>query len=163
MERLAIEEDTKMFKRMAQSPGCLPDEGRQRARFARPFTIADAMTLIAFSAIGIAVVRAYTFSVAQFELTAFTPFRKLWLTAYLYLIAVLPLPLVWSFAGLLLGLCRPRPLFRRVIRQPGFVACSAVSTVIAIRVIGFLAFWLRTALNNHYLFGLDYWEALPSR
>jgi hypothetical protein len=149
-----------MLKDVGKRPGRERNERRRRVPVSRPFTIADAMTLIAVSAIGFAVVQFYTIEVLRFELITLTPFRKLWLSAYLYLIVALPLPLFWSFAGFLLRLCPPRPPLRRLTRQPGFIACGAVSTVITIRVTGFVAFWLRTALNNHYLFGLDYWDAL---
>jgi hypothetical protein len=160
LERLAIEEYTKMVKGGLKWPWRRSNQRPQRELISRPFTIFDAMTLIGASAVAFAVVRAYTVEVLRFELIALAPFHKLWLTAYLYLIVVLPLPLTWSLAAFLLGFRSPRPPFRHLSRQPGIIACGAVSTVIAIRVAGFVAFWLRTALNNHYLFGLNYWIAL---
>lgn len=134
--------------------------GPQRhKRLSRPFTILDAMTLVAASAVGFMNVRFYTTGLLEFELIMRSTVPRLCLTVYLYLLAALPLPLVWSLAGFLLGLRRPRPSYRRLIRQPGFIACVAVSLVITIRVTGFLTLLLRTALKNLTLLNLDSYEA----
>ena len=50
----------------------------------------------------------------QFELITLPTFPRLWLTAYRYLVVVMPLALAWSFAGFLLALRRPRFPLRRL-------------------------------------------------
>ena len=135
------------------------DEKRQHALGSRPFTILDSMVLIASTALGFVTMRLYAVPLLQFELSALPTFPRLWLTAYRYIVVVMPLTLTWSFAGFLLAFRRPRSPLRRLIRQPGFVACGAVSVVIAIRVTGYLTLWLRGVYRNVGVFGMDYWQA----
>ena len=79
------------------------DKKRQRALGSRPFTILDAMVLIASTALGFMTMRLYAVALLQFELISHPTFPRLWLTAYRYLVVLLPLPLAWSFAGFALA------------------------------------------------------------
>ena len=85
------------------------DKKRQPALGSRPFTILDAMVLIASSALGFMTMRLYAVALLQFELISHPTFPRLWLTAYRYLVVLLPLPFAWSFAGFVL--CASRSSF----------------------------------------------------
>jgi hypothetical protein len=52
--------------------------------------------------------------------------------------AGLPCLVCWTATVLLLRLRAPRPRFRRLARQPGFVACFAAGVVLAVRAVGAL-------------------------
>jgi hypothetical protein len=54
---------------------------------------------------------------------------------------------MWSIGLFVLSLRRPRPRLRRLARQPGFVACGAVTLVAAIRLLGFFTLLARTIGN----------------
>ena len=104
------------------------------------------MALIAATAIGLSLARTYSLAVLHNDLkpNPFLP-RVMWA----YMLAVLPVPALWSIALFGLSLRRPRPDWRRLIRRPGFVACGAVTLVSLIRLLGFLTLVVRT-LGNPY-------------
>jgi hypothetical protein len=63
----------------------------------------------------------------------------------------------WSLAWLLLRLRRPRPRLRRLMRQPGMVACTASAVVLGIRLINHLS--IAGLIACHYG-GADAWGYL---
>ena len=76
---------------------------------------------------GLMAMRLYAVALLQFELITLPTFPRLWLTAYRYLVVVLPLALAWSFAGFLLALRRPR--FTVAATDPAAGFCSVRSSV----------------------------------
>jgi hypothetical protein len=120
----------------------------------RRCTLLDAMALIAATAIGLSLARTYSLEVLNNHLTPYPFVPRILLTIWAAILAVLPIPAMWSIALFGLGLRRPRPPLRRLVRQPGFVAAGAVTLVGAIRLAGFLTLIART-LGNLPGFGGD--------
>jgi hypothetical protein len=110
----------------------------------RRCTLLDVMALIAATAIGFYLVRTYSLNVLNSDLTHYPFIPRLLLTIWAAILAVLPVPALWSIALLGLRLRRPRPDLRRLVRQPGFVAAGAVTLVAAVRMAGFLVLIART-------------------
>jgi hypothetical protein len=123
----------------------------------RPFTVLDAMILVAATAGGIAVIRpgAQHFGqesdvVSRFEFLAsyFSPSRTLhsyWevFDAISWIIrGFQPLLLAWTVAFLILRLRKPRPIGPRLARQPGFVAASAVALISLVDFLGRMSSFL---------------------
>jgi hypothetical protein len=108
----------------------------------RRISISDAMLLTAATAVGLTIARTYSVEVLRNNLAPYPSITRSLLTAWMYILATLPLPALWSLALLALWLRLPRPP-RRLVRQPGAVACGAASLVIAVRVIGFLTLLIR--------------------
>jgi hypothetical protein len=90
-------------------------------RRCRPFTIADAMILVAAVAIGLATARG----------TMDYPFwHRLGPTKHAA--PITGFLLVMTLAIVPIRLRRPRPSFRRLMRQPGMAACAAVLLVMGV-------------------------------
>jgi hypothetical protein len=118
----------------------------------RRCTLLDVMVLVAATATGFAIARTYSLELLANQLTHYPLLPRILLTIWSYLVAVLPLPVMWSIGLFVLSLRRPRPLLRRLVRQPGFVACGAVTLVAAIRLLGFFTLLARTIGNpRHFL------------
>jgi hypothetical protein len=83
---------------------------------------------------------------------------RILLTIWTYILAMLPVPVLWSIALFGLGLRRPRPALRRLVRQPGFVAAGAVALVAAIRLAGFFTLIVRTIGNPYQTMGLQFFQ-----
>jgi hypothetical protein len=101
----------------------------------RKFTVVDAMLLIMATAIGIALVRAILPNISAMIMSILADFAHppkqgesatagAWQVA---LLAGLPLLAAWTVALLLSRLGRPRPHLRRMLRQPGAVACAVAT------------------------------------
>jgi hypothetical protein len=110
----------------------------------RRCTLLDVMALIAATAIGFYLVRTYSLNVLNRDLTHYSFIPRLLLTIWAAILAVLPVPILWSIALFGLRLRRPRPALRRLVREPGFVAAGAVTLVVAVRLAGFLVLIART-------------------
>jgi hypothetical protein len=98
----------------------------------RHFNLEDAMVLVAATAAGMAWVHAYydpqSFAIAW----RFYVREGYWTQATQYLIrAAWPFVLAWTMAILILRLRPPRPPRRWLARQPGLVACCAVTLAAA--------------------------------
>jgi hypothetical protein len=104
----------------------------------RPFTVLDAMVLVAATAVGLAVMRSdpnsILYRIAPAIRSHVRPDEHIHVKLYLITGDILefqPLLLVWTYAALILRLRGPRPGIRRLARQPGFAAlltavvCSA--------------------------------------
>jgi hypothetical protein len=119
----------------------------------RKCTLLDAMTLVAATAVGLSVVRTYTLDILNIDLTPYPLIPSFLLAIWVRIVALLPLPAIWSIAVFALGLRRPRPPLRRLVRRPGFVATGAVCLVAAIKLAGFLVLIARTIGNRFYILG----------
>ncbi len=93
----------------------------------RKFTLVDAMVLIAATACALAATRqllALYHDNVRFP-EKWTP-GLIWIYCS-YVSAILkPLVISWSAAICILRLRKPRPTLRRVFRQPGMAACTAI-------------------------------------
>jgi hypothetical protein len=91
----------------------------------RPFSLADALVIVAATAAGLVPARSLSFlsSTRRASLFAGSRFN---ITLKEGMVLVLPVLLAWTVAVLLLSLRRPGPAWRRVGRGPGFVAAVAV-------------------------------------
>jgi hypothetical protein len=125
----------------------------------RRFHLLDGMALIAATAIGFAIARAYALEVLNNNLGPYPVLPRALLTIWAYILAALPIPVMWSIAVFLLHLRRPRPRLRLLADQPGFAACGAVALVAAIRLIGFLMLLARTIGNRYYTVSLDVFDS----
>jgi hypothetical protein len=114
----------------------------------RKCTLLDAMVLIAATAFGLTLVRTYAVDALSMDFTPIPSVPRLALTVWAHILAVFPLPVLWSIALFGLGVRRPRVPLRRLVRQPGFVAAGAVALVAAIRLMGFLTLIARTLVNR---------------
>ena len=110
----------------------------------RKCTLLDVMALIAATAIGLYFVRTYSLEALNSNLEHYPLIPRILLTIWAAILAVLPLPALWSIALFGLRLRRPRPALRRLVRQPGFVAAGAVTLVSAVRLAGFFVLMART-------------------
>jgi len=124
-----------------------------RSSQSRRCTLLDVMALIAATAIGFSLARTYSLEVLSNDLKHYPFLPRVLLTSWAYILAVLPVPAMWSIALFGLSLRRPRPDLRRLARQPGFVAAGAVTLVGAIRLAGFLTLIARTLGNRSYTLG----------
>jgi hypothetical protein len=115
-----------------------------RTSQSRRCTLLDVMALIAATAIGFYLVRTYSLNVLDSDLTHYPFIPRILLTIWATILAVLPVPILWSIALFGLRLRRPRPALRRLVREPGFVATGAVTLVVAVRLAGFLVLIART-------------------
>ena len=92
-----------------------------RPRTGRPFTLADAMTLIAATAVALPLLKAF------FAVWFPTPSPLDRGQRLAVFVGVCSIVLgVLTPAILAIRLAKPRPSWRRVRRQPGFVACGVV-------------------------------------
>lgn len=109
-------------------------------RSPRNFTILDGMILVAAVACGFALRRAMTGDYGG----VFEPLNWLGRNAREPLWAVLPFLMTLTPAVLLIGLRRPRPVLRRLARQPGMAACCAAMLPMTVTLAGMAQVnWLR--------------------
>jgi hypothetical protein len=103
------------------------------AKLVRKFTIVDAMVLVAATAVGLVVSRAFLSEGLTF------PDQWTWDSVGELALAlnqlIAPVALAWTLAVCLLRLRGPRPRLRLVFRQPGMVACTAALIVFLLRVL----------------------------
>jgi len=125
----------------------------------RRCTLLDAMVLVAATAIGLSLARTYSREALNNNLEGYPSLPKVLLSIWAAIVAVLPVPAMWSIALFGLGLRQPRPALRRLVRQPGIVAAGAVTLVAAIRLVGFITLIARTPSNRFYTLGLSFFEA----
>lgn len=104
----------------------------------RRFRLPDALVLIAGTALGLAAIRLASESTQYPNLTddltalpiRWSPYRiSTYLACWLFLAS--PALLVGSLTLAVLTLYRPRPPLRRLLRQPGFLACLTTLVVAA--------------------------------
>jgi hypothetical protein len=119
----------------------------------RRCTLLDVMALVAATAIGLSLTRTYSLEALNNNLEHYPFIPRILLTIWEAILAVLPVPAMWSIALFGLRLRRPHPPLRWLVRQPGFVAAGAVTLVGAIRLAGFLALIARTLGNHVYTLG----------
>ncbi len=93
----------------------------------RHFTLFDAMVLVAATAIGLAITRAFLQALPTFV-------GKASLSRY-QVAGASPCLATWSLALLVLAVRPPRPSYRRLARQPGIAACHASALGIAATVL----------------------------
>lgn len=104
----------------ATPPAVTASVGRAEAG-GRRCTLLDVMILVAATALGLTMNRA----------TPKIPYGGSRISGAIFfaLLAAVPHLVAWTFALLLIRLRAPRPGFRRLVRQPGFVACGAAAFV----------------------------------
>ena len=116
----------------------------------RRFTLADSLILIAGLAAGLGLVKATSPGVTPGQIwDAFAHPRGGWslwhafgITVELGAILVIPFVAAWTPACLVVQVTNPRPPWRRLRRQPGFVACLIASVIsIAAVVIASTCIW----------------------
>jgi hypothetical protein len=113
----------------------------------RRFTIIDGLVLIAGLATGLGLVRGMNPDLTPGEVwdalarpdEGWSLRYALLLTLDLGVILYIPFAAGWTPACLLLQLLRPRPRWRRLRRQPGFVSCLIATVVVAVTVAVALA------------------------
>ncbi len=118
----------------------------------RRFVLADAMLLIVATAVGIALVRAILHDILAILPTLSLITNPLIRANNMMRVALLagsPLLAAWTVALLLARLGRPRPHLRRVLRQPGAVACAVATLTMAVDTTWIIPTWVRgfSALN----------------
>ena len=120
----------------------------------RPFTISDAMILIAATAVGLTGNRWAGWSI-PLHLPAADPVALRYsLMIEEAEIACIPCLAAWTLAFPVLRLRMPRPRLRRVMSQPGMMACSAACLGLAIN-----AGWIlihRVVYPSHPVYDLFY-------
>src|SRR5689334_10653995 len=79
---------------------------------ARRFHVLDGMVLIAATAVGFAIARAYALEALNNNLGPYPVVPRTLLTIWAYILATLPVPVMWSIAVFLLHLRRPHPGLR---------------------------------------------------
>jgi hypothetical protein len=97
----------------------------------RKFSILDAMILVAASALGLALIR-FLYATGRY-LSMGRPWYAF--VAQYTVEATVPFLITWTLAFLVLRLRQPRPRLRRLLRQPGMVACGAAVVAIAFEVL----------------------------
>jgi hypothetical protein len=113
-----------------------------RTDVTRKFRVTDGMILVAATAVGLAVSRAITpdeMSFVRIWESATKPLNVRWSplfiaqsTAELCTVFVVPSLVTWTLACLLLRLGKPRLPWRRLTRQPGWMACLIATSAIGI-------------------------------
>jgi len=119
----------------------------------RRFRLSDAVVLIAATAAGLAAVRPYAARLvenawAPYLITHESQFLRWCIVGWSCLLVAAPFAISWAAAILFLRLRRPRERWRRLIRQPGLVACLATLLVVVARVPGYTATRLRIMGNT---------------
>ncbi len=113
----------------------------------RRFVLIDGMILVAATAVGFALLRVYQGSIAV-DMDK----SLLWQHHYWGRVdAAQPLLWSWTMAAVVLRLRRPRPEIRRLLRQPGAVACW----VGALITVGMGALTLAVDVIVHRIAGVD--------
>ena len=106
----------------------------------RRFLLSDAIVLVAATAVGLFVVRPY-YAVTSIDSSppfAGAPWIVGWASCvWNCLVLAFPIVMAWTLAIVGLRLRPPRPRWRQLVRQPGFVAGLMAAAVLAVRLIGF--------------------------
>jgi hypothetical protein len=96
----------------------------------RKFTLTDAMVLVAGTAVSLVPIREYLTFVQDRHIVESIPrewsFASIWRFGTLATGMLAPLAVSLSLGLWILRLLKPRPAWRRLFRQPGAVACTAV-------------------------------------
>ena len=106
----------------------------------RRFLLSDAIVLMTATAVGLAVFKPYYAVTYVYWGPPFGFATRLsgWIGGlWSCLILASPFAMAWTLAILGLRLGRPRPRWRRLVRQPGFVAGLLAAAVLAFRLCGF--------------------------
>src|SRR3954453_6913158 len=118
----------------------------------RRFTLLDAMVVIAAIAVGLLPI-PFLLDVWTFSLAGSPYWRFLLLCGSMVDGMLCSFALTLGPALLALRLRRPRPRLRRVFRQPGTAACTAVVVYeLSFLAITLMSLFLCLSLNNHHLF-----------
>ncbi len=125
-----------------------------RGTCGRRFNVADALILIAATALAIAATRTeFVWPVPSEPPRSYSAWLN-WIRWCLYLVSYFVA--TWSMAFLILRLRQPRPALRRLVRQPGMVACTAASVVLGIRLINLLTVGCVVGIDLSKPTGWDY-------
>ncbi len=135
----------------------------------RKFNVLDAMVLVAASAAGLALLRYdhKNLSLLLADYGVIIGSKETWESSWVVFYAISstirrtqPLLFAWTLALLLLRLRRPRPVLRRLARQPGLAACVSVVLVSLIIFLGAMsscthfpvrgAFWRWGTFHRYY-------------
>lgn len=116
-------------------------------RRCRPFTILDAMILVAATAVGLALARTIVGDAIMM------PRSPMWVAR-----PITYLLLAWTLAFLPLRLRNPRPPLRRLMRQPGMVACAAVAVVVLIDATSWGTYWAKAGPRTAGLMLERFWR-----
>ena len=111
-----------------------------RKRGERPFTIGDAMVLIAALAAGFAWTAAAWKQFQPGEFYSPHPWGRAWQTIILANVGVLPCLLALTVGTFVVRVRQPRPPWRWVARQPGTTACLGVLICLA-STVPLMAVW----------------------
>lgn len=112
-----------------------------RSRSPRPFTILDGMILVAAVACAFGLHRAVVDAVHSHAYNTFAMVSRLQDLSQRVLEVEFPLLVTLTPAVLVMRLRRPRPRWRRLLRQPGMVACCAAILPIAGALLGLRQFF----------------------
>jgi hypothetical protein len=118
---------------------------RRRSPRHRNLTIRDVAILVAATAFGLALAR-----VSMVHDMWGGPTHDLLHALHLGTRLVSCVVLAWTLAYVPLRMIRPRPRFRRAIRQPGTAACYAVLIALAITVVLRYPFWVISYLQSYF-------------
>jgi hypothetical protein len=120
-----------------------------RTVIARKFTVFDAMLLIAVTAVSLVLIRDYVHFLDGRRITWLLPrdwrLASMWRWATVWSGVLAPLAVSLSLAMWLLRLRKPRSKLRRLFRQPGMFATSAV-------VIDTSLFLVKALFSQYYLY-----------
>jgi hypothetical protein len=123
----------------------------------RRFNLGDAMILIAATAVGLGLMRTFAFEVIRDQrpinprLDTFG--SRVVMQVALAAVVLTPLLAMLSVAVLILRLRRPRPLLRKLTRQPGMVASLAATIGVVLGLVVFLAYVYRVLIGDFESFG----------
>ena len=122
----------------------------------RRFTVTDAMILVAATAGWLMFFKEFVGETSE-QFSSDGPITRLTLSgcAMLAAISAAPIVSVGSVTLLALKLRKPRPRLRRLVRQPGVVACGAVTMVLLFRAAG-LALDLAVFEPSDVLIGISF-------
>jgi hypothetical protein len=107
----------------------------------RRLTIVDGVVMTASMAVALSISRLYTQVVLEFPGWGLRPgmsLMEVWYWVYRRNCMLLVSSIILAAALLALRMRQPRPRFRRLMRQPGTVACWAIVFVVVLRGLGVL-------------------------
>jgi hypothetical protein len=132
-----------------------------RTTDSRRFGIADGLILIAGVAAGLGSFRALATDLTPQKIwDAFVRPKEGWSLGYAFELIVelgvfigIPFLAAWTPTCLVVQLTKPRALWRRLCRQPGFVACLIATTVIVLTVAAsvtsvWFSIWAATSTSH---------------
>jgi hypothetical protein len=112
----------------------------------RKFLLSHALVLVAATAVGFFVARPY-YAVTTVDWTPPMPSASSfagWVGGiWDCLVMVSPIVMAWTLAILALEFWPPRPRWRELVRQPGFVAGMTAAFVLLVRLCGFATMYAR--------------------